>query len=87
LGNAPSFYDVSHFEWMPLHIAMLKNYRAKLTNQNNFMLLLQKGDEVLNYKEAADRFSKATLIVEEGGDHSFKGIEKHFQRINSFFGV
>jgi len=87
LGNAPSFYDTSHFEWLPSHIAMLKNYRTQLTKQSNFMLLLQKGDEVLNYKEAADRFSKASLIVEDGGDHSFKGIEKHFQRIDTFFGV
>jgi predicted esterase YcpF (UPF0227 family) len=66
---------------------MLKNYRTQLTKQSNFMLLLQKGDEVLNYKEAADRFSKASLIVEDGGDHSFKGIEKHFQRIDTFFGI
>jgi predicted esterase YcpF (UPF0227 family) len=87
LGNAPSFYDASHFEWMPSHIAMLKNYRTRVTIQSNFMLLLQKGDELLNYKEAAENFSKASVIVEEGGDHSFKGIERHFQRIDAFFGV
>jgi predicted esterase YcpF (UPF0227 family) len=87
LGSAPSFYDASHFEWMESHIAMLKNYRTRLTKQSNFMLLLQKGDEVLNYKEAADKFSKANLIVEEGGDHSFVGIERHFQRVNAFFAL
>jgi predicted esterase YcpF (UPF0227 family) len=87
LGNAPSFYDTSHFEWMESHIAMLKNYRVKLTKQSNFMLLLQKGDELLDYKEAAEKFSKAELIIEEGGNHSFEAIERHFQRVDTFLAL
>lgn len=87
LGNAPNFYDASYFEWTESHIIMLKTHETNVTKQSDFMLLLQKGDEVLNYKEAAEKFSKAELIIEEGGNHSFDGIERYFQKVDAFFGL
>jgi len=64
---------------------MLKNYKTKIKNQQNFMLLSQKGDELLDYKEAVDKLLKASLHVEEGGSHSFEKIERHFENIKKFF--
>jgi hypothetical protein len=63
---------------------MLKSYDVQMPKQEDFMLLVQKGDETLNYKEAVDRFSNAKMIVEEGGNHSFEGIDRHFDAISSF---
>ena len=48
------------------------------------MLLVQKDDEILNYREAVSKFPDATTIIEEGGDHSFSGIERYFDDINAF---
>jgi len=85
LGQTPNFYDQSTFEWNKAHIEMLKNYKTKIKNQQNFMLLSQKGDELLDYKEAVDKLLKASLHVEEGGSHSFEKIERHFENIKKFF--
>ena len=85
LGKAPSFYDESSFEWTQKHIEMLKNYDVKTPNQSNIMLLVQKGDELLNFQEAVDKFSNAEVIAEEGGSHSFEGIENYFEKIREFF--
>lgn len=87
LDNAPSFHDESSFSWMQLHIDSLKNYEVTSPTQDNFMLLVQKGDETLNFQEAVDKFSDAKLIVEEGGNHGFEGIEKHFTSINDFLKI
>ena len=85
LGDAPSFYDESSFRWMPSHIEMLKKYDSDVVDQNNFMLLAQKGDETLNYEEAVKKLQDSHVVVEEGGSHSFDGIENHFRSVREFF--
>ena len=84
LGNAPSFHDESSFTWMQFHIDSLKNYEVTSPVQENFMLLTQKGDETLNFQEAVDKLAKATLVIEEGGNHGYVGIERHFKDVESF---
>ncbi len=85
LGNAPSFYDESSFEFLKSHLDMLNKYNTELLSQNNFMLLVQKGDETLNYKEAVNKFPHAKVIIEEGGCHGFDGIQRYFGTIKEFF--
>jgi len=48
------------------------------------MLLLQKGDTVLNFQEAVDKFLGATIFLEDGRTHSFEGIERYFEKIVGF---
>lgn len=81
LGYAPSFFDDSSFEWKKSHLNMLEKYDISPLTQENFLLLLQKGDETLDYREATEKFAAATLIIEEGGSHSFDGIGRHFETI------
>jgi len=84
LGDAPNFYDNSSFKWSENHIEMIKYYIEESVDESKFMLLVQKGDELLNFQESVDRFSSATLIAEDGGSHGFDGIENHFGKIREF---
>jgi len=84
VGYAPSFYDESNFLWTQTHIGMLKAYEQKVLNQNNFMLLVQKGDELLDAQEAINKLPEAYSIIEDGGSHGFDGIEQHFESIKEF---
>lgn len=84
LGNAPSFHDQSSFTWIQFHIDSLKNYEVLTPNQKNFMLLVQKGDETLNYVEAVNKLPDAKHLVEEGGSHGFEAIERHFEVVDAF---
>ena len=83
-GDAPSFYDESSFKWTMTHIEMLKSLEVQHTKQELLMLLVQKGDELLDYKKAVDALPHSKMIVQESGNHSFVGIEKYFGEINSF---
>jgi len=84
LGYAPNFYDASRFEWNESHLRSLEKFKTKITNQDNLMLLVQKGDETLNYQEALKLLPNSTLIVEDGGSHGFEGIGGHFETIANF---
>ena len=82
-GEMTHYHDGSHFSWQAQHFNMLKNYEVSVLH-DNVMLLLQKGDKTLNYQEALEKLPNTQMIIEEGGNHSFEGIERYFDKINEF---
>ena len=91
LGDAPNFYDESSFSWKQEHLEMLEKYDYYLPHGSwelqKFLVFLQKGDELLDYKDAQKKYEGAEVIVEDGGSHSFDDIERHLEDIRSFFAV
>jgi len=91
LGYAPNFYDDSSFSWTEKHLQLLEQYDYYLPKGSweleKFFVLLQKGDELLDYRDAVKKYEGAKVIVEEGGSHSFDGIERHFESIRAFFAI
>ena len=85
LGNTPSFHDTSTFTWTQEHIDLLKDYEVKNIKQDKLMLLLQKGDETLDYNDAIEKLPDSKIILEEGGSHSFDEVQRHFVAIREFF--
>jgi len=83
-GYAPNFYDNSSFEWNMSHIEMLKEFYINKVTDKRYFLLLQKGDDVLDYKDALNLMPKAKIELQEGGSHMFENIEKHFEEIREF---
>jgi predicted esterase YcpF (UPF0227 family) len=79
-----NYYDNTHFDWTTEHVDMLLSYRVSEVKNGNYFLLLQTGDEVLEYKEALEKFPNARTVVEEGGTHPFEGIERHFETLKEF---
>ncbi len=80
---ATNYYDLSRFEFNLKHLNMLKEYVVDNPNAK-YLLILQKGDEVLNYQDALNLLPNAELILEDGGNHSFEGIERYFKEIDKF---
>ena len=89
IGNAPNFFDDSYFFWNDTHLNILNKYKVKdISNyKDKIMLLVQKGDELLDYKEAVDKFVECRCIIEDGGNHSFVDIQNHFKDIEEFFEI
>lgn len=85
LGDAPNFYDGSYYNWNQRHLDMLDKIKIKdIKNIEKFLVFLQKGDELLDYKEAEEKYKNAKQIIEDSGSHSFDGIERHFETIREF---
>jgi predicted esterase YcpF (UPF0227 family) len=84
-GKAINYHDNSRFTWNMSHVEMLKKYKVDEVKNGNYFLLLQTGDDVLDYKDAVAKLPKAQTIIEEGGTHPFEGVERHFEGIRDFF--
>lgn len=82
--KAHNYYDESSFEWNEAHVEMLKKFVVDKLTDSQYFMLLQKGDDVLDYTEALAKIPKAKLVLEEGGSHPFDGIERYFVQIEEF---
>ncbi len=87
LGKAPNFYDESSYEWTETHISMLKSYEVEKVKKSLFMLMVQTGDELLDYKEAVDKLQDSRMIIDKGGSHGFDDIERHFEAICRYLDI
>ena len=50
----------------------------------NYLLLVETGDEVLDYREAVDFYAGARQVVREGGDHGFSRFTEYLPHILEF---
>ena len=59
----------------------------KYANAENTYVLLESGDEVLNYKETAKYFSGSYLDVIYGGSHSYESLDEKLKNIVNFIEI
>jgi predicted esterase YcpF (UPF0227 family) len=52
-----------------------------------YLLIVETGDEVLDYRQAVERYRGAEQIVIEGGDHSLQSFPRHLPRVLAFAGL
>lgn len=63
----------------------LKALEQKTFLKNKPLVMLQTGDEVLNYQLAATKYQHCQLVIQQGGDHSFVGFGDMLPDIAKFF--
>lgn len=78
-------YTEQHYLVLPEHKAEVAEFNtAVIRNPDRFLVLLQTGDEVLDYREAVSKYHHCQLRIEAGGDHSFVGYESYLQTVSQF---
>lgn len=85
LGPQQNPYTGHRYILEPHHIDELKALdTAFLKTPEDFWLLQQMGDEILNYRQAVSYFVNSKQNVEQGGDHSFINFERYPAKIIDF---
>ncbi|MGR5119584.1 esterase YqiA [Vibrio astriarenae] len=85
LGEQENPYTQERYVLEPKHIQELRDLDVEsLPHPQDFWLLQQTEDEVLDYRQAVARFSGSKQTVEEGGDHSFIGFDRYPAAIIEF---
>ena len=74
------------FKWKNKHLKQLRKFKIskKSLKQKNFYLLLQKDDQVLNYKIANKYYDKGKIFLEKSGSHRFENLDKHLESVYAF---
>lgn len=80
-----NYYTHEGYVFYSKHLEELREFEvAKISQPERYLLMVQTGDELLNYREAVAYYKGARHIVEKGGDHMFEGFENHLQTIVAF---
>jgi len=85
IGEQTNPYTGEVYQVTTDYIEHLKVLDIEKIQQNNYLVMVQTGDEVLDYRQATDKYAQSTLIVQEGGDHSFINFEQMLPDIVKFF--
>jgi len=87
LGAQQILYTGEKYE---LTRADLEGWRALVVprvDPERYLLLLETGDEVLDWRLAARRYEGARAVIRDGGDHTMRSFPEHIDRILGFAGL
>jgi uncharacterized protein len=87
IGPHSNLYTGEVFQFTAEHVGQLRTMDVLRPTPERYLLLLEKGDEVLDWREAAQRYEGAEQIVLEGGDHSFTRFADYLPKLLAFAGV
>jgi len=87
VGTNTFFCSGETFEWTKEHITKLWEYAiSKNSIKAPVLVLLQKGDETLDYTQAEAVYENYEVVVQEGGNHRFENLDEYLGVIKKFIG-
>jgi predicted esterase YcpF (UPF0227 family) len=88
LGPQRNLHTGEAWELTPAHFAELEALSvAHLTRMERYFLLMRSGDELLDWREAVERYAGAWQCVLGGGDHGWEDIDDEIPSILRFAGA
>jgi len=82
LGPQRRWCDGAPFHVGPESLGVLSRlYRPRLGADEDYLVLLQQGDEVLDYRQAAAYYRDKDLVESPGGSHRFDRLDDYLPRI------
>lgn len=86
LGPQQRWCDGQRFDFTLEHATQLEGlYRPRLRTDERYLVLLQSGDEILDYRAAASYYGGHELVIENGGNHRFENLPDYLSAIDHFY--
>jgi predicted esterase YcpF (UPF0227 family) len=88
LGPQRNLYTGAEYALTEEHLRQFLALRVeRITRPERYYLLVQTGDEVLDYRLAVAHYARAFQLVLGGGDHAFRDFGRHIDSILQFAGI
>jgi predicted esterase YcpF (UPF0227 family) len=87
LGPQKNLHTGEPYELTEEHLREWKKLCLPRITPKRYLLLVETGDEVLDYRQAVERYAGAEQRVVQGGDHSLQSFPQHLPRILEFTGI
>jgi predicted esterase YcpF (UPF0227 family) len=85
LGPQRNLYSAEEYTLTERHLAQLGElYVRELTRPGHYLLLQTTGDEVLDWRDAVERYAGSRQIVVDGSDHGFREFEQYLEVVCKF---
>ena len=87
LGRQQNLHTGEPYDLTQAHLSAWARLVVPRISPQRYLLLVETGDEVLDYRKAVERYAGAQQVVEQGGDHSLQSFPRHLPRILEFAGL
>ncbi|MGQ0544700.1 MAG: YqiA/YcfP family alpha/beta fold hydrolase [Betaproteobacteria bacterium] len=87
LGRQENLHTGEPYELTEAHLREWESLYVPRLTPSRYLLIVETGDEVLDYRRAVERYAGAEQIVVPGGDHSLQSFPEHIPRILAFAGI
>ena len=87
LGEQQNLHTGEPYQLTEAHLAQWEELWTPRVTPSHYLLLVETGDEVLDYRRAVERYAGAEQVVIPGGDHSLQSFPQHLSRILAFAGL
>ena len=87
LGEQKNLHTGEPYQLTEAHLREWQKLWVPRIAPRRYLLVVETGDEVLDYRRALERYAGAEQIVVQGGNHSLLSFERHLPRILEFAGL
>ena len=89
IGEQTQFHaPEEHFYFKAEYVQELRDLQCGDLNQpQNYLAVIAKGDEVLDWREMHARYQSAKVLLLEGGDHAISNFEEHLPAVMEHLGT
>jgi predicted esterase YcpF (UPF0227 family) len=84
LGPQKNLHTGEPYQLTEAHLSEWERLYVPRITPRRYLLLVETGDEVLDYRKAVERYAGAQQVVIPGGDHSLQSFPQHLARILEF---
>jgi uncharacterized protein len=84
LGPQKNLHTGEPYELTEAHLQEWEKLCVARITSKRYLLIVETGDEVLDYRKAVERYAGAEQVVVPGGDHSLQSFAQHLLRILEF---
>lgn len=86
LGPQTNLHTGAPYELTEAHLRDWQKLVVPAITPSRYLLIVETGDEVLDYHAAVRRYAGCEQVVVQGGDHSLQSFPQHLERIVEFAG-
>jgi predicted esterase YcpF (UPF0227 family) len=88
IGEQTQFHaPEEHFYFKAEYVQELRDLRCgELHQPQNYLAVIAKGDEVLDWREMHARYAAAKVLLLEGGDHALSNFAEHLPAVMAHLG-
>ena len=87
VGRQKNFHTGEEHDFTTQHVVELRALEVERVTPARYLLIVAKGDEVLDYRRAVERYRGCRQLVIEGSDHGMSDFADYVDTVLEFCGV